>query len=70
MLCYRRGSGGSRRAQAKIRRYYEVWRARTEIHDKNFQPGQCDIETCPLHVANPTWKGKPLRMVLDHEDGN
>ena len=52
-------------AQATIRRAYMQWR---EIEK---MPERCDNERCLFHESSHlTWNEKPLRMILDHIDGN
>ena len=51
-------------SQATIYRAYMRWRVERGL------PTRCDNETCPLHnSALLTWNGKPLKLILDHIDG-
>lgn len=50
--------------QATVRRHYERWRAENGI------PNRCDNPKCRFHRSAPSWLGKPLRLILDHVEGN
>jgi hypothetical protein len=50
--------------QGTIYRHYLRWREKTGI------PLRCDEPLCELHSREPIWNGKPLRLILDHKDGN
>jgi hypothetical protein len=47
-----------------VKRQYLAWRLREGL------PEQCDMPGCSLNVENPTWKGAPIKFILDHVDGN
>lgn len=51
-------------SQNTVRRAYERWRISQEL------PVWCDNETCSMHVPDPNWNGRLIRMILDHIDGN
>lgn len=51
-------------SQSSVRRAFLRWRGQRGI------PVHCDNPSCSLHVANPTWNGTALPMILDHVDGN
>lgn len=53
-----------RKSQTTIRRCYDVWRREMQI------PVRCDNSLCIFHSAPLAWNGKPLKLILDHSDGN
>lgn len=56
----------SERMNAKIRRYYNKWRA---MQDPPL-PERCDNESCKFFTESLNWHGKKLSMILDHKNGN
>jgi hypothetical protein len=50
--------------QGKVRRNYLRWRV------ENGLPDRCDNEACIFFTHGLIWNGKPLRLVLDHREGN
>lgn len=54
----------SKPSQATVRRQYERWRAEQGL------PLRCDNSACVFHRADLAWNGLPLRLILDHVDGN
>src|SRR5258705_6351778 len=53
-----------RKTQATIRRCYEIWRREMQI------PVSCDNSLCIFHSMQLVWNDKPLKLILDHSDGN
>ena len=53
-----------RKAQTTIRRWYDFWRREMQI------PVRCDNPVCKFHSAPLVWNDKPLKLILDHSDGN
>ena len=51
-------------SQATIRRYYDKWRREQGL------PQRCDNPKCRYHNEPLVWNGKPLKLILDHSDGN
>ena len=51
-------------SQATVRRHYQKWR------EARGGPLGCDHPECTFHVEPLVWNGKPLKLVLDHVDGN
>jgi HNH endonuclease len=52
-------------AQSTIRRYYLRWR---KEQDPLLQ--RCDNENCRFHTEPLVWNDKPLKLILDHRNGN
>jgi hypothetical protein len=55
--------GGST-TRSTVKRHYLAWRSRRGV------PERCDMPACPLNAENPTWRGAPIKLMLDHVDGN
>lgn len=53
-----------RKPQSTIRRHYDNWR-----RDKGI-PSRCDNVKCKFHLEPLVWNGLPLKLILDHKDGN
>lgn len=53
-----------RRSQSTIRRFYDIWRQERGL------PIRCDKPECHFHTAPLFWNDKPLKLILDHVDGN
>jgi hypothetical protein len=51
-------------SQATVRRHYQRWRNRQGL------PLRCDNPECQFHTQPLIWNGKPLKLILDHIDGN
>lgn len=51
-------------SRGKVRRAYASWRI------KNGLPARCDNPGCRFHTDPLKWNGKPLPLILDHENGN
>jgi hypothetical protein len=51
-------------SQSLVRRAYERWRA------ENSLPNRCDHPNCQFHSPPLIWNGAPLKLILDHIDGN
>ena len=53
-------------AQATVRRHYLRWR-----QEQNPPlPVRCDNETCRFYTEPLIWNGTPLKLILDHKEGN
>jgi hypothetical protein len=50
--------------QNKIARAYAKWRREQNI------PDRCDNPDCQFHRGVLEWNGKPLKLILDHSEGN
>jgi len=61
-LVYRDG----KRRGGIVRRQYEIWRAQQSPP----QPVRCDNKECHFHTAPLVWNGRPLKLILDHQNGN
>jgi hypothetical protein len=55
---------GGRVSRGKVKRHYLAWRSEHGV------PERCDMPGCPLNTEPPTWKAAPIRLILDHVDGN
>lgn len=51
-------------SRSTVRRHYAAWRREREL------PDRCDIVGCMFFTAPLEWNGKPLKLIVDHEDGN
>ncbi len=54
----------TKQAQSTVRRYYLKWRNSQNL------PIRCDNVECRFYVDPLVWNGKPLKLILDHVDGN
>lgn len=59
-----RFSGTTRASQSTVRRAYDLWRTSQGI------PARCDNEECCFYRAALQWNRQPLKLILDHRDGN
>ena len=50
--------------QSKIARAYAKWRREQKI------PERCDNPDCQFHRGPLVWNRKPLKLILDHSEGN
>jgi hypothetical protein len=50
--------------QGKVARAYAKWRRNQNI------PDRCDNPKCQFHRGPLMWNGKPLKLILDHAEGN
>jgi hypothetical protein len=50
--------------QSKVGRAYAKWRREQNI------PDRCDNPGCQFHQGPLVWNGKPLKLILDHVEGN
>ena len=50
-------------SNATIERYFKKYREEKGILLR------CDMEDCQFYQSTPVWKGKPIRLILDHKDG-
>jgi hypothetical protein len=53
-------------SQSTVRRHYLLWRQKQDPP----LPERCDNEKCPFHTEPLVWNGKPLKLILDHRNGN
>jgi len=53
-----------RKSQSTIRRCYDTWRRENQV------PVRCDNPQCVYYSAPLVWNEKPLKLILDHSDGN
>lgn len=51
-------------SRSTVRRHYAAWRREHQI------PDRCDIPGCMFFAAPLEWNGRPLKLIVDHEDGN
>ena len=53
-------------SQATVKKYYLRWREQQAPP----LPQRCDNPKCQFRTAPLIWNGKPLKLTLDHIDGN
>src|SRR6478672_8427573 len=53
-------------SRSKVRRHYLRWRQTQNPP----LPVRCDNPACCFHNGELIWHGKPLKLTLDHKDGN
>lgn len=58
------GGAMTRRQASRIHRFYRIYRT------EHGMPDRCDNKDCMFHLESLEWIGKPLRLILDHADGN
>ena len=54
----------SPKSRSTVRRYYDSWRQSQGLVER------CDNPKCHFHDCDLVWNNEPLRLVLDHENGN
>jgi hypothetical protein len=47
-----------------VRRQYKLWRKSQGVAER------CDEPDCVFHTQSLIWNGKPLKLILDHRNGN
>ena len=52
------------KARSTVRAYYRRWR------EENGMPARCDVPICAFHTNKLLWNGQPLKLVVDHANGN
>lgn len=53
-----------RTTRSTVKRHYLAWRSHRDV------PERCDMPACPLNAENPIWNAAPIKLILDHRDGN
>jgi|SRR3989339_533779 len=51
-------------SQATVRRHYYIWRNQQAL------PERCDNHQCNYYSNPLIWNGKPIKLILDHHNGN
>ena len=54
-----------RQSPGTLRRHYIKWRRSHGLLEQ-----RCDLEICIFYSQPLEWNGKPLKLILDHKNGN